>query len=283
MEIKKAIAEYSKVLNSLGSCLIPTNDDGYWEINVLFENSNKMEDETQFDIKPCKFDYGVGKCRELEELWKDFCKENGFRQNSVLKIYFPCIEELSVAGKKASCSESASVCENESVLELTKRLSVEITPEEIEYMDSSQLRERLGEEYADWDADRCYELLKEVRREQRREQHEKFTVEAILSDVPWAAQQAMQKVVEELLKMARKELLFKCHDASDILVNIFWEMFYCAGIDVKNSATQMCEQSKGYSGEERRNNRILYDYCDILRDRMWKRGEVLHVRQQERD
>lgn len=95
MEIKKAIAEYSKVLNSLGSYLIPTNEDGYWEINVLFENSNKMEDETQFDIKPCKFDYGVGKCRELEELWKDFCKENGFKQNSVIKIYFPCIEELS--------------------------------------------------------------------------------------------------------------------------------------------------------------------------------------------
>ena len=31
-------------------------------------------DETQFDAYNLK---------ELEELWKDFCKENGFKENSV--------------------------------------------------------------------------------------------------------------------------------------------------------------------------------------------------------
>jgi len=58
--------------------VIPTDELGYWNINVVFWNaSDKRDDETQFDIIPANFDYGIGKCTELEELWKDFCKENG--------------------------------------------------------------------------------------------------------------------------------------------------------------------------------------------------------------
>jgi len=68
--------------------VIPTDELGYWNINVVFWNaSDKRDDETQFDIIPANFDYGIGKCTELEELWKDFCKENGIFQNSVKEIY----------------------------------------------------------------------------------------------------------------------------------------------------------------------------------------------------
>lgn len=87
--IKDAIATYSKKLQLYAGKCIPTDEMGYWNINVAFINGK--EDETQFDVKPHNFDYGAGKCPELEELWRDFCKENGFKQNSVTEIYIPCI------------------------------------------------------------------------------------------------------------------------------------------------------------------------------------------------
>lgn len=87
--MKELISSYSTHLQTIcARKCIPTDEEGYWNINVVFNNNNH-EDETQFDIKPHNFDYGAGKCSELEELWKDFCKENGFKQNSVTEIYMP--------------------------------------------------------------------------------------------------------------------------------------------------------------------------------------------------
>lgn len=84
MDIKKAIKIYCKNKPNTGFC-VPTDELGYWNVNVAFLN-NSREDQTQFDIKPTSFDYGVGKCTELVDLWKEFCKENSFKQNSVLNI-----------------------------------------------------------------------------------------------------------------------------------------------------------------------------------------------------
>jgi len=84
MLIKEAIKECCKQLEP---GIVLTDNRGYWNINVKFVNSDGDEDETQFDVKPYNFDYGIGKCEELEELWRDFCKENGFKQNSVLGVY----------------------------------------------------------------------------------------------------------------------------------------------------------------------------------------------------
>ena len=84
MIISDAVKKYC---NKIRPGLIPTDEHGNWNINILFINSDGAEDETQFDIKPHRFDYGIGKCDELVELWKEFCKENGYRQNSVLEIY----------------------------------------------------------------------------------------------------------------------------------------------------------------------------------------------------
>ena len=85
MEIKDAIKLYCKNKPNAGFC-VPTDELGYWNVNIDFLNNNKMEDQTQFDIKPSSFDYGIGKCIELVELWKEFCKENSIKQNSVLSI-----------------------------------------------------------------------------------------------------------------------------------------------------------------------------------------------------
>lgn len=45
--------------------------------DIGFINSDGAEDETEFDVR----DYD-----ELVELWEDFCKENGFRYDSVLYV-----------------------------------------------------------------------------------------------------------------------------------------------------------------------------------------------------
>lgn len=85
MNIKDAIKLYCISKPNTGFC-IPTDELGYWNLNVVFFNNNKMEDETQFDIKPSHFDYEIGKCVELVDLWENFCKENSFKQNSVLSM-----------------------------------------------------------------------------------------------------------------------------------------------------------------------------------------------------
>ena len=86
MDIKDAVKKYCKNKAKISGFCIPTDESGYWNINVNFLNSNNQEEQTQFDIKPADFDYGVGKCSKLVELWKGFCKDNSFRQNSVLSI-----------------------------------------------------------------------------------------------------------------------------------------------------------------------------------------------------
>ena len=66
--------------------LHPTDAYGNWPINIEFHNSDGEHDCTQFDVRSSNLDYINGKCKELEELWKDFCRENGFHQNSIIQI-----------------------------------------------------------------------------------------------------------------------------------------------------------------------------------------------------
>ena len=53
-------------------------------VNIGFMPRRDVYDETQFDLYE---DYD--RTRELEELWKDFCKENGLRPTCVL-----CVETV---------------------------------------------------------------------------------------------------------------------------------------------------------------------------------------------
>lgn len=65
----------------------PVDEYGYWNINISFTDNDGMEDETQFDVDP---NMEGDKCwLELESLWKDFCKEFGFSEDSITDIYFP--------------------------------------------------------------------------------------------------------------------------------------------------------------------------------------------------
>jgi len=86
-KIQCIIKLYCNLLSSYSSSIIPTDEEGYFNVRVQFLNEKLHEDETEFDIKPSHFDYVVGKCRDLEELWRDFCKENHFKQNAVTGLY----------------------------------------------------------------------------------------------------------------------------------------------------------------------------------------------------
>ena len=86
MIINDAIKEYCNKRPANG-CVIPTDEYGYWNVNVDFLNNNNSEDQTQFDIMPAYFDYATGKSEELVALWKEFCKENNFKQSSVVEIH----------------------------------------------------------------------------------------------------------------------------------------------------------------------------------------------------
>ena len=93
MDLKNEIKTYlKKIQKNYGGRCISTDDEGYINVNIVFINSDNREDETQFDIRPANLDYATGKCPELVELWKEFCKENGFKQNSVQRIYIPGLE-----------------------------------------------------------------------------------------------------------------------------------------------------------------------------------------------
>lgn len=53
-------------------------------VDIGFINDEKREDETEFDIMA--YDEG-----ELSDLFKDFCRENGFPQNTVTYV---CVVQM---------------------------------------------------------------------------------------------------------------------------------------------------------------------------------------------
>ena len=56
---------------------IVTNRKRIFSYRIGFINSDGREDETELDV--CNL-------AELEEVYQDFCKENGFRQNTVIYV-----------------------------------------------------------------------------------------------------------------------------------------------------------------------------------------------------
>lgn len=52
-----------------------------WQsVSIVFLTPDGIEDETQFDIRHAGTNAGI---KELEELFADFCKVNGFQRSSV--------------------------------------------------------------------------------------------------------------------------------------------------------------------------------------------------------
>lgn len=75
-----------KNMEIYSGCIVRTDEFGYWNFDIDFINPDGNPDQTQLDVYPYQFDYGQRQCEVLRKLWKDFCKENGFKQNSITKI-----------------------------------------------------------------------------------------------------------------------------------------------------------------------------------------------------
>ena len=55
----------------------------YQTVDVCFVNSDGQEDETEFNVRYMGTKQGE---QELTNLFKEFCKENGFKTNTVLSV-----------------------------------------------------------------------------------------------------------------------------------------------------------------------------------------------------
>lgn len=54
--------------------------------DIAFEHPNGNRDETEFDIRGYMTEAEV--VEELDQLFKDFCEENGFQEDSVISIRY---------------------------------------------------------------------------------------------------------------------------------------------------------------------------------------------------
>jgi len=165
---------------------------------------------------------------------------------------------------------------------LVKRLAGEMTEEEMEYVETGDMKKRLGEGYEKWEFKDWYRLICDIKKEQMKDLHTSMTADCIFGAIPWACQQSAQEMVRFLIKKADMELLFKLDKGVDVAVNALWNMFYCMGIDIKYTALKMCSERLFYSKNDLDDNKLLYDFIVRLRDIQWKQGEVTRLRTKKR-
>lgn len=165
---------------------------------------------------------------------------------------------------------------------LVEELAEKIQPVELEEMDTEKLKGFLGTGYEKWEFKDWYRLLTSIKRKQRQAAHEVMTADAIFNRLPWAAQQAAQEAVRVLIKKADAGKLYKLDEAAETAVEILWTMFYCMGIDIKNTIMKMHRDNKAYSHNDTKENKLLLDFIEELRKEQWYgNGEVARLMEKE--
>lgn len=162
---------------------------------------------------------------------------------------------------------------------LVKNLATDLTDEQLE--DTGYIKSLLSEQLPNWDWDDWYELLKNVRREKYKEVHEEQTAEKIFNDIPYFAKEAAQAVLKRLLKAEKADKLFKLDAEADTAAEILWNMFYCCTADIKWTAKKYNAEEKALTIAESREHKDLLGFIEMLREEMWKCGEVLKIREEE--
>ena len=162
---------------------------------------------------------------------------------------------------------------------LVKQLAEELNDEQLE--DSSYIKSLLGEQLPNWEWDDWYDLLKNVRQEKYREAHEEQTAEKIFNDMPYFAKEAAQEVLKRILKAEKADKLFKMDAEADTAAEILWDMFYCCVADIKWTAKKYNAEAKELTTAERKEHKDLLGFIEMLREGMWKQGEVLKLREKE--
>lgn len=162
---------------------------------------------------------------------------------------------------------------------LVKDLATDLTDEQLE--DTGYIKSLLSEQLPNWDWDDWYELLKNVRREKYKEVHEEQTAEKIFNDIPYFAKEAAQAALKRLLKAEKANKLFKLDAEADTAAEILWNMFYCCTADIKWTAKKYNAEAKALTIAESREHKDLLGFIEMLREEMWKCGEVLKIREEE--
>lgn len=165
---------------------------------------------------------------------------------------------------------------------IVEQLAEQIQPEELDKLETKDLQALLGAGFESWKFEDWYKLLTDIKRKKRQAEHEAMTAEAIFNGLPWAAQQAAQEAVGILIKKAEADKLFKADETADAMVNVLWNMFYCMGINIKNTARKLGKDNKAYSYNDLNENKLLLDFIKELRDEQWYgQGEVARLRCKE--
>lgn len=162
---------------------------------------------------------------------------------------------------------------------LVKQLAEELNDEQLE--DSSYIKSLLGEQLPNWEWDDWYDLLKNVRQEKYKEAHEEQTAEKIFNDMPYFAKEAAQEALKRILKAEKADKLFKMDAEADTAAEILWNMFYCCVADIKWTAKKYNAEAKILTVAESREHKDLLEFIEMLREEMWKQGEILKLREKE--
>ena len=162
---------------------------------------------------------------------------------------------------------------------LVKQLAEELNDEQLE--DSSYIKSLLGEQLPNWEWDDWYDLLKNVRQEKYREAHEEQTAEKIFSDMPYFAKEAAQEALKRILKAEKTDKLFKMDAEADTAAEILWNMFYCCVADIKWTAKKYNAEAKILTVADSKDHKDLLEFIKMLREGMWKQGEILKLREKE--
>lgn len=162
---------------------------------------------------------------------------------------------------------------------LVKQLAEELNDEQLE--DSSYIKSLLGEQLPNWEWDDWYDLLKNVRQEKYREAHEEQTAEKIFNDMPYFAKEAAQEALKRILKAEKADKLFKMNAEADTAAEILWNMFYCCVADIKWTAKKYNAEARILTVAESREHKDLLEFIEMLREGMWKQGEILKLREKE--
>lgn len=162
---------------------------------------------------------------------------------------------------------------------LVKQLAEDLTDEQLE--DSAHIKSLLKEQLPAWDREDWYDLLKAVRKEKHKEQHEQQTAEVIFNQMPYFAQAAAQQAVDYIVKAAKNNNLFHADKVVDQAEETIREMFFCMGIDIKDAAVNLSKKNFYLTGYDWQDNKYLLAYIEELRAKQWESGEVAQLRTKE--
>ena len=136
----------------------------------------------------------------------------------------------------------------------------------------------LGKQLPEWDCSDLDDLLENARRIKYKEKYEKQTAEKVFNDMPFFAREAAQSALYRILEADAIGVLNKGTDAGEkMAAEILCKMFGCAAVDVEDAATKYNAKKEKVSVADSEAHKPLLGCMKVLREELWKQGEVLEL------